>query len=100
MKSLVLLSALFSSLVFAQTEINLPKVKDQNGRTRLIFINATNGTAYCESLNFRDAVGGTIYCGEDEDTYNTYDWYSKEWVSKDTGSKNQCYPLYKTIICK
>ena len=38
-------------------------------------------------------------CGEDEYEYAEYDWYGSAWVSKNTGSKNQCYPLYASIKC-
>lgn len=76
-----------------------PKRPNQYGQLDYIFINATNGTQFCEEEGYRDAIGGSIGCGEDESSYVTYDWYQQRWESQSTGSKNQCYPVYRTITC-
>ena len=65
-----------------------------------IFITATNGDKFCEEEGYGEMSGGTILCGEDEASYVTYDWYSRQWVYDDTGSKNQCYPLFRAIYCR
>lgn len=77
-----------------------PKRPNQYGQLDYIFIEAKNGTQFCKEEGYRNATGGSIYCGEDESTYVEFDWYSQTWKSKSTGSKNQCYPLYRSITCK
>jgi len=77
-----------------------PKRPNQYGRLDYIFIEAKNGTQFCKEEGYRNATGGSIYCGEDESTYVEFDWYSQSWKSKSTGSKNQCYPLYRSITCQ
>ena len=77
-----------------------PKRHNQYGRLDYIFINATNGTQFCKEEGYRNATGGSILCGEDESSYTDFDWYAQAWKSKATGSKNQCYPLYRTITCQ
>lgn len=76
-----------------------PKRPNQYGQLDYIFINATNGTKFCEEEGYADAIGGSIGCGEDESSYVTFDWYAQQWKSQSTGSKNQCYPMYRTITC-
>ncbi len=81
-----------------------PMAKNQYGGWRQIFVSSTNGTQFCRALGHRarntSGDGGEITCGEDESSYVEYDFYARRWVSKSTGSANQCYPLYKTIECK
>ena len=85
---------------FAGTEtFHLPKRENQHGYNKLIFINATNGNEFCEEEGYNKLIGGSIYCGEDESYYVTYNWSQQRWISKATGSKNQCYPLYASMIC-
>lgn len=77
-----------------------PKRANQYGQIDYIFINATNGTQFCKEEGYYNAIGGSILCGEDESSYTNFDWYLQSWKSKSTGSKNQCYPLYRTITCQ
>ncbi|MCW8875576.1 MAG: hypothetical protein OQJ89_06025 [Kangiellaceae bacterium] len=77
-----------------------PKRANQYGQVDYIFINATNGTQFCKEQGYYNATAGSILCGEDESSYTNFDWYSQSWKAKSTGSKNQCYPLYRTITCK
>jgi hypothetical protein len=65
-----------------------------------IFITATNGDKFCEEEGYGEMSGGTILCGEDEASYADYNWYSQRWEMKATGSKNQCYPLLRSIYCR
>ena len=76
-----------------------PTVMTINGSEESFFVNATNGEYFCEGFGFNSMSGGTIQCGEDESAYANYNWYNKVWEYEDTGSKNQCYPLFKTITC-
>ncbi len=77
-----------------------PKRHNQYGQLDYLFINATNGTQFCKEEGYRNAIGGSILCGEDESSYTNFDWYAQTWKSKSTGSKNQCYPLYRSITCR
>ena len=77
-----------------------PKRANQYGQLDYIFINATNGTQFCKEEGYYNATGGSILCGEDESSYTNFDWYSQSWKSKSTGSKNQCYPMYRSITCR
>jgi hypothetical protein len=81
-----------------------PMAKNQYGQFKEIFISSTNGTQFCRTLGHRarntSGDGGDISCGEDESSFTEYDFYARRWISKSTGSANQCYPLYKTIECK
>lgn len=65
-----------------------------------IFITATNGDKFCEEEGYGEMYYGHILCGEDEASYVTYNWYSSQWEYDDTGSKNQCYPLFRSIYCR
>lgn len=72
-----------------------------NGRLQRIWIDFTNGTQFCRQNGHSNQVdGGTIYCGEDEDSFADYDWYAGKWIFQDSGSANQCYPLFSTIKCR
>jgi len=65
------------------------------------FVSSLNGNQFCrERGHHQEASGSTIKCGEDESSYAEFNWYSKRWEDKNTGSKNQCYPLYATIKCQ
>lgn len=77
----------------------MPKRADQNGNQRLFFINYTNGEEFCEEEGYNHAIGGTIYCGEDESGYNTFNWSAQVWQYQSTGSANGCWPLFASIIC-
>ncbi|MCO7223438.1 hypothetical protein [Pleionea sp. CnH1-48] len=77
-----------------------PKRMNQYGQVDYIFITALNGNQFCEEEGYNEMIGGSIYCGEDESSYTTYDWYQRRWESLGTGSKNQCYPLFRTITCR
>lgn len=77
-----------------------PKRLTQYGQLEYIFINATNGTEFCEEEGYSDATGGSILCGEDESSYSNFNWWNQQWEAKSTGSKNQCYPLYRSITCR
>lgn len=77
-----------------------PKRYTQYGQLEYIFINAANGTQFCEEEGYSDAIGGSILCGEDESSYSNYNWYAQQWQAQSTGSKNQCYPLYRSITCR
>ncbi len=98
--SLVILCSLsFSSLSFADQTFIAPKRANQWGTLKMIFINSTTGTKFCEEEGWEVMTGGTIYCGEDESGYVNYSFSQQRWVAQSTGSKNQCYPLYATITC-
>lgn len=72
-----------------------------NGRLEAFWLNYINGTEFCRARGHSDQVsGGTILCGEDEDAFAEFNWYSKTWGMKSSGSANQCYPLYATIKCQ
>jgi len=88
------------SLTLTSKTFYYPKRPNQYGQMDYIFIDATNGTQFCQEEGYRNAIGGSILCGEDESSYITFDWYQKNWVAKNTGSKNQCYPLYRSITCQ
>lgn len=81
-----------------------PMAKNQFGQFKEIFISAINGTQFCRAMGHRarntSGDGGEIACGEDESSFAEYDFYGRRWVSRASGSANQCYPLYKTIECK
>jgi len=81
-----------------------PKAVTQYGASKQILVSATSGTNFCRAMGHSarntSGDGGEIECGEDESSYAEYDWYQSRWVSRSTGSANQCYPLYKTIECK
>ncbi len=81
-----------------------PMAVTQYGTSKEIFVSSTNGTAFCRALGHSarntSGDGGEITCGEDESSFAEYDWYGSRWVTKSTGSANQCYPLYKTFECK
>ncbi|MDG9667762.1 hypothetical protein ONV78_08470 [Hahella sp. CR1] len=89
-----------AQMAAAERSFYYPQRMNQYGRTDYIFIDATNGTQFCKEEGYNNSVGGSILCGEDESSYITFDWYQQQWVSKSTGSKNQCYPLYRTITCR
>ena len=64
------------------------------------FVSFISGNQFCKERGHkREITGSTVKCGEDEYEYAEYDWYGSTWVSKSTGSKNQCYPLYASIKC-
>lgn len=53
---------------------------------------------YCELKGYDEAASFQKYCMEDEDDYYKYE--SGRWVSKETGSKNQCYLITASVYCK
>ena len=81
-----------------------PQARLSNGTYRDIFVNATNGSQFCRALGHAarntEGDGGSITCGEDESAYANYNFFGGRWDSTGTGGSNQCYPLYKTIVCK
>ncbi|QHJ11438.1 hypothetical protein FX988_01667 [Paraglaciecola mesophila] len=83
------------------TTYHYPKSTNQYGQLDFIFVTATNGSGFCEEKKqtYSKIIAGEMFCGEDESSYNEFDWSSKTWVSKPTGSKNQCYPIFKQITC-
>ena len=103
MKKIMLLSVLaalsFNVLATGSATFNGPTMTTTNGSSSKFFVDAANGHHFCEAYGFSQATGGTISCGEDEDEYATYDYDSGDWIMKNTGSKNQCYPLYQSISC-
>ncbi|MCF7499722.1 MULTISPECIES: hypothetical protein [unclassified Pseudoalteromonas] len=71
-----------------------------NNSYRNFFVGSLSGNQFCKEQGHKEEVtGSSVKCGEDESSYAEYDWYDSAWVSKSTGSKNQCYPLYASIKC-
>ena len=87
-----------SALAISQT-FYYPRRTNQYGNSDLFFLNTTNGNQFCKEMGYRSMTSGSLTCGEDESEYNNYDWYQQRWVSKSTGSKNQCYALFQQITC-
>ena len=77
----------------------MPKRANQYGTLKLIFIDYRNGEEFCEEEGYSHAIGGTVYCGEDESSYVSFDWGTQSWRSKSTGSANGCWPMWASITC-
>lgn len=99
--SLLVLSSIAGSAFAAEITYSYPKRQNNYGQWDYIFVTATNGSQYCKEVKGGNSrmVDGEMFCGEDESSYNEYNWYQGQWVSKSTGSKNQCYPLLKKVTC-
>ena len=97
-----ILATLVSATAFASTTYHYPKSTNQYNQQDYIFVNATNGTQFCKEKKGSQSriIDGEMFCGEDESSYNEFDWSSQSWYSKSTGSKNQCYPIFKEITCQ
>jgi hypothetical protein len=102
-KSLLLIASigLTAQAFAAETTHNYPKTVNQYSQSKYIFVSSTNGSGFCSLTKGGNSrmVAAEMFCGEDESTYNEFDWYSKTWNAKSTGSKNQCYPIFKQITC-
>ena len=100
--SAVLVASIFAgNLVAAETTHSNPKRQNQYGYSKSIFVSATSGSQFCKEIKGGNSrmVDAEMKCGEDESSYVEYNWTLKDWVSKSTGSKNQCYPLFEKITC-
>ena len=100
--AIILLAGLFTVSAFASTTYHYPKSTNQYGQKDYFFVNATNGTQFCKEKKGSQSriVDGEMFCGEDESSYNEYNWSTQTWNSKSTGSKNQCYPIFKKVVCQ
>jgi len=87
------------SFATSSATFNHPTVMTTSGSSSAFFVNATNGEYFCEGFGFEQMTSGTIKCGEDESSYANFNWNDKAWEYEDTGSKNQCYPLFASITC-
>lgn len=99
---LLIALGLTANVFAAETTYSYPKTTNQYGQLKYIFVSATNGSGFCEEKKGYPSriIAGEMFCGEDESSYNEFDWNTKTWISKSTGSKNQCYPIFKQITCK
>ncbi|WP_086931685.1 hypothetical protein [Agarilytica rhodophyticola] len=99
--SLIFVSA-FASASSVRT-YNLPQASIPGSGNEYIFVTATNGSGFCvaQTGNTRDRiVDGQMMCGEDESSYAAYDFSSRTFFRQSTGSKNQCYPIFRSITCR
>ncbi len=99
--ALLVLSTVAISAFAAETTYSYPKRVNNYGQNDFIFVSSTNGSQFCKEIKGGNSrmVDGEMFCGEDESSYNDYNWNQGQWVSKNTGSKNQCYPLLKKVTC-
>lgn len=73
-----------------------------NGQEAAIFLTTENGAQFCKEargVNSDRMVAAEMVCGEDESAYIEFNRSTLQWRLKATGSKNQCYPLFKEITC-
>lgn len=103
---MTLLLATFASTVAMAAEqvtYKYPTKQDAvNGQSSYIFLTQDNGAQFCKEArsNINDRmVSAEMLCGEDESAYIEFNRNTLQWRLKMTGSKNQCYPLYKEITC-
>lgn len=103
MKTIMLSAALtllsLNASATSSATFNDPTVTTSNGYDKAMHLTTLNGRKFCEGFGFSEMTGGTIACGEDENSYADYDWDSSTWVLTDTTSKNQCYVLFESITC-
>jgi len=76
------------------------KMPSAPGRNPLhIWDGAWNAYGYCYSKGYDDAASFTTTCGEDERTFVNYAGGNR-WTTRDSGSKNQCYPILDSVTCR
>lgn len=63
-----------------------------------IWAGALNAYGFCYMKGFDDALTYTTTCGEDESTFAEYKGGNR-WRTRDSGSKNQCYPILDSVTC-
>ncbi|GAA0368936.1 hypothetical protein GCM10009092_36490 [Bowmanella denitrificans] len=101
----VMMTGMIASGAFAAEQVTYKyptKAASGSSYAKYIFVSATNGTQFCKEMrgNSNDRiVAGEMLCGEDESSYAEFDPVSQTWQVKSTGSKNQCYPVFKEITC-
>ncbi|MEM7134135.1 MAG: S8 family serine peptidase [Chloroflexota bacterium] len=63
-----------------------------------IWSSVTNGNQFCQEEGFEKMAAGLIGCGEDESSY--VEFREENWLSRPSGSKNQCYDIFHSISCE
>jgi hypothetical protein len=103
--AIVLLATFASSAAMAagQVTYKYPTKQDAlNGQQAAIFLTQDNGAQFCKEARGVQGdrmVAAEMVCGEDESAYIEFNRSTLQWRLKSTGSKNQCYPLFKEITC-
>lgn len=92
-----------AAMAAEQVTYKYPTKQDAvNGQQAAIFLTTDNGTQYCKEargVSSDRMVAAEMFCGEDESAYIEFNSSTQLWQLKSTGSKNQCYPLFKEITC-
>lgn len=103
-RNLCILALLLAGLVSANaahaaTTFYNVTATSQQGYTTQIWLNAFNGFAFCNQNGFHTMIDFTGACGLDEDVYLDHEFYSNTWITRNSTSKNGCYPLFSSITC-
>lgn len=92
-----------TAMAAEQVTYKYPTKQDAvNGQEAAIFLTTENGAQFCKEargVNSDRMVSAEMVCGEDESAYIEFNRSTLQWRLKATGSKNQCYPLFKEITC-
>ncbi len=83
--------------VVASKTFHNPRRNNQFNTSLGIWLSNTNGNQYCKEHGGSKMISHTVGCGEDESSY--VEFKNGKWLSKSSGSTNQCYDIFKSITC-
>ncbi len=75
-----------------------PTRDNQYGTEMEIWATQTNGNQLCREIGYTSMSWYENGCGEDESSFLEY--RNGDWMSKSSGSANQCYPIFSKVVCR